>query len=206
MQQNFEVEEYIQCPQCGYTLPLYIKYTKLVQCESCKSTIFLEDEAVKVWGDSSVLAKEVSILELNQAFSYKNKRYLPIGKIRYSYGRGFWEEWWLIDDQGDAFWLSVDEGDLVLEKQIETPYDSHTFDELSVGSLIDDGWVVTEIGGAKCEGFEGAIPKEIKVGSLYRYIHLQGKDALFRTVEISSDKVEVYEGRWISPFDIQKVM
>ena len=203
MQQNFEVEEYIQCPQCGYTLPLYVKYTKLVQCESCKSTIFLEDEAVKLWGDSSVLAPEISIITLNTPFSYHDKTYLPLGKIRYSYGRGFWEEWWLKDTQGETYWLSVDEGDLVLEKQIETLYDSNLFDGLKVGSLIFDGWIVTEMGGAKCEGFEGALPKEIEIGSLYRYVHLQGKNALFRTVEIFSDKVEVYEGQWVSPFDIK---
>jgi hypothetical protein len=203
MQQDFEIEEYIQCPQCGYSLPLYFKYTKLVQCKSCKSNIFLEDDAVRLWGDSSVLAPEISILKLNTPFFYQNKTYLPLGKVRYSYGRGFWEEWWIKDTQDNTYWLSVDEGDLVLEKSIDVDYSSSFFETLKLGDRVSDEWVVTELAKAKCEGFEGALPKSILIGESYKYAHLSGKGAKLRTLELSNGKVEVYEGHWISPFDIK---
>lgn len=206
MPSQFSIEKHINCPQCGDALPLYVKHTKLVQCKSCKSSIFLEDDAAKVWGDSSVLAPEISIVTLNQAFFYNQKSYLPLGKIRYSYGRGFWEEWWVKDTQNNEYWLSVDEGDLVFQHKVEVTYPDTLFEHLHIGLVTSDNWVVTELGEAKCEGFEGALPKTIVIGSTYTYAHLSGKEAKLRTLELVEGKLEVYEGKWISPFDIGKVL
>jgi DNA-directed RNA polymerase subunit RPC12/RpoP len=206
MLKQFDVEKQFNCPQCGYTLSLYFKHTKLVQCQACKSNIFLEDDAVHLWGDSSVLAPEISILELNKAFFLEQNSYLPIGKIRYSYGRGFWEEWWIKDTQNNEYWLSVDEGDLVFQQKVKITYLDDFFERLHVGLVTSDDWVVTELGEAKCEGFEGSLPKKIVVGSTYVYAHLSAKGAKLRTLELVDGKIEVYEGKWISPFDIGKIL
>lgn len=206
MSQTFSIEKSINCPQCGNTLALYFKHTKLIQCNSCKSNIFLENDAARLAGDSSVLKEEPSILSLNEPFIFKQKSYLPLGKIRYSYGRGFWEEWWTKDKQNNEFWLSIDEGDLVLEQKIESQYDHGLLETLHVGTIIMDEWVVTEIGTATCEGFEGSLPKKVLKGNQYRYVHLSGKDAALQTLEFGEDGVEVYLGRWISPFDIGRIL
>ena len=205
MPNQFSIEKQLNCPQCGYAIPLYFKHTKLIQCESCKSTIFLEDDAVKLSGDSSVLAPEISIIELSKPFVFKQKSYLPLGKIRYSYGRGFWEEWWVKDTQNSEYWLSVDEGDLVFQQKIEVSYPDDLFSRLRIGLVTSDEWVVTELGTATCEGFAGSLPKKIVVGSSYSYAHLSGKDAKLRTLEMVAGHLEAYEGKWISPFDIGKV-
>ena len=205
MPNQFSVEKQFHCPQCGYTLSLYFKHTKLVQCESCKSTIFLEDEGTQVLGKRSVLTPEISILKLDTPFFYKQKTYLPLGKIRYSYGRGFWEEWWVKDTQNNEYWLSIDEGDLVLQQKVDVTYPDTLFDRLRIGLITSAGWVVSELGEAKCEGFEGSLPKKINIGSTYAYAHLSGKDAKLRTLELTEGKLEAYEGVWISPFDIGRV-
>ncbi len=205
MSNKFPIEKSINCPQCGDTLPLYFKHTKLVQCNSCKSSIFLENDATKLAGESSVLAPEISLLKLNTPFFYDHKSYLPLGKIRYSYGRGFWEEWWVKDTKNNEFWLSIDEGDLVLQQQIEENYPDGFFDSLKIGQSPSDGWIVTELGTATCEGFEGSLPKIVVKGSTYRYAHLSGKNAELKTLEVGDNGLEAYRGKWISPFDIGKV-
>ena len=193
-----------RCPQCGDLLSVYFAYTKLIECPSCKSTIFLEDDAVRLAGKQSVLTTEPSIITLQEPFRYQETTYLPIGKIRYSYGRGFWEEWWLKDTQGEAHWLSVDEGDLVLEDMVKNSPMQVSFDALHLGKKID-GWIVTELGEATCEGFSGTLPKRIEIGSSYAYAHLSGKNATLRTLEFTDNGLEIYEGFWLSPFDIQKI-
>lgn len=205
MANKFSINRQFNCPQCGYTLSLYFRHTKLIQCASCKSTIFLEDDSTRLSGDSSVLAPEISILTLNTPFFYKQKSYLPIGKIRYSYGRGFWEEWWVKDTKNNEYWLSIDEGDLVLQQKIELPYPDSLFEQLHIGLVTSDAWIVTELGVATCEGFEGSLPKSITPGSTYNYAHLSGKNAKLRTLELTEGKLEAYEGKWLSPFDIGKV-
>lgn len=201
---GFSVDKSINCPQCGYSLSLYFAYAKIAKCKSCKSTIFLEDEGARLAGESSILAPEISLIKLNQSFKYKSKNYLPLGMIRYSYGRGFWEEWWLKDDKGKEYWLSVDEGDMVLEKPIKNIYDLSFFKTLRLNKSLKGGWIVTELGQATCEGFIGMLPKIISKGSTYHYAHLSGDKARLQTIERMENTLEVFEGVWISPFDIGK--
>ena len=75
-----------------------------------------------------------------------------------------------------------------------------------MGLVTSDDWVVTELGEATCEGFAGSLPKNIVVGSTYAYAHLSGKNAKLRTLELLEGKLEAFEGKWISPFDIGKIL
>lgn len=213
MKENtFAFEHNINCPQCGHAMRMQMQYIKLIQCEACKSSIFLENDATRLAGDSSVLAPELSLITLNERFLYKQKSYLPLGMIRYSYGRGFWEEWWVTDKDNKEYWLSVDEGDFVLQEKVEVSYPESFIQDIRVsmdrqiGNTIEGTWLVTEVGDAVCEGFVGSLPKRVKKGDTYRYMHLSGANALLRTLEIADDySIESFEGLWISPFDIGKV-
>jgi DNA-directed RNA polymerase subunit RPC12/RpoP len=82
------IEKTINCPQCGHPLPIHFKWTKLVECPACKSSIFLEDESVKVIGKASTLSPEPSLLNIGEPIIIDKREYLPLGKIRYSFGRG----------------------------------------------------------------------------------------------------------------------
>jgi len=198
------IDKTINCPQCGDSLPIYFKWTKLVQCPSCKSTIFLEDESVKLIGKSSALSPEPSLLELRVPISIENKTYTPLGKIRYSYGRGFWEEWFLVGGKNQEFWLSVDEGDFVLESRAKIVLPFRNIDKLSIGKQYGK-FVVTEIGEGECVGFEGELPESISIGDLHKYAHLSEGGSDLMTVESSSDGIKVFRGNWIDPFSIKRL-
>ena len=193
----------INCPQCGAKLPLYIKYAKLANCQYCGSVIFIEDEASRLAGYSSVLTPEPSLIELNKPFSYAGSRYMPIGRIRYSYGRGFWEEWWLKDANNEQYWLSIDEGDFVLEKEVPNRFDIDFFKNPHIGQKIGDEWIVTEIGTGKCEGFSGVLPWDIKMGESHSYVQLSGYHSRMMTVELDDDGMKSFEGSWIDPFELK---
>ncbi len=196
-------QKIVNCPQCGATLPLHFSYAKLAQCSYCNSTIFLDDEGARLAGESSVLSDEVSLIVLNQLFSYRSNSYLPIGMVRYSYGRGFWEEWWLKDELGEEWWLSVDEGDMVLQKLIENEDDPSIFSSPYIGQAVGLEWIVSEIGSGVCEGFRGMLPKLVTVGQKHKYINLSGNSARLKSIEIDPLGMESYVGNWIDSFDIE---
>ena len=191
----------INCPQCGNALPLNFRYSKLVVCDSCDSTIFLEDDAVHLAGEQSVLSEEPSLLQLKQPFTYKNQTFLPVGHVRYRYGRGFWDEWWLIDNGGEGLWLTVDEGDFAFEKEIKPP-NNISFDNLTLDKNLN-GWIVTERGQASCEGFEGELPELLIKGDKFNYVDLSKKDGKLLSLEFSDKGIKAYQGRWVDPFEIQ---
>jgi len=196
------VEKPKNCPQCGYLLAQHFKYSKLIKCQACGSSIFLEDDAVTLIGESSVLSSEPSLIQLHTPFMYGGKHYLPLGKIRYSYGRGFWEEWFLQGEQNQEFWLSIDEGDFVLEEKsiINLPFT--TFREFKLGKKYNN-YLITEKGEGTCVGFEGELPERINIGDKHQYVHLsKGYNSLI-TVEFTNTKKETFKGEWIDPLEIK---
>ena len=201
----------INCPQCGYKLPIYFEYTKLIECPSCKSTIFLGDEVAKKIGEASALSPEPSLIQMHKPFKYQNHRYIPVGKIRYSYDRGFWEEWYLKRDDGKGWWLSIDEGDFALEQSDDISslrdFNAFAIDSLRVGKFVGD-YLVSEMGYGKCEGFSGELPEPIEIGLTHKYIHLSGDKAELLTIEYDRNRegdVTLFRGRWIDPFLIKRL-
>jgi len=199
-------ENTINCPQCGASLPLYFAYAKLTQCEFCNTTLFLDDASARVAGDSSILTPQPSLIKLNQPFSYNRKNYFPMGMIRYSYGRGFWEEWWIKDNSNNEYWLSVDEGDMVLQRAIENEEDPSIFKDTFIGQKVGSKWIISEIGTGVCEGFIGLLPKTITIGQKHKYLHLSGYHAQLKTLEVDPSGMHTYIGKWLNPFEIAEAL
>jgi DNA-directed RNA polymerase subunit RPC12/RpoP len=190
------------CPQCGDELGIHFKYSKLVKCPSCSSSIFLEDDHVKLIGQSSVLSPEPSLIQLYQPFEFQDIHYTPLGKIRYSYGRGFWEEWFIKSENNKALWLSIDEGDFVLQEKmsLSLPFKSST--KFQVGTSYGN-YTVTEIGTGTCVGFEGELPEKISINEEHKYIHLSQGHGNLVTIEFNDNETETYKGKWIDPLKIK---
>jgi ribosomal protein S27AE len=198
-------ERKINCPQCGDILPLHFAYSKLAQCGSCGAHIFLEDDSVKLAGEQSVLSKEPSLILLNRPFSYHNKIYTPIGHVRFKVDRYIWDEWWLISDSGYGYWLSVDDGDYILEKELDFTLPLYSHKEIKLNQEIK-GWRVTEIGEGECIGFEGELPEIIELGEKHHYAHLSKSDGEMMTVEFFAKTKKLYSGRWLDPYEIREAL
>lgn len=200
-----KIDREINCPQCGDIMPIHFSYSKLAQCSSCGSHIFLEDEGVRLAGEQSVLSLEPSLVELNKSFAYGSKVYRAIGHIRYGAGQNIWDEWYIVDRNSNGYWLSIDDGDYILEKEIKFTLPIYSFKELKLDKNID-GWIVSELDEGKCLGFEGELPELVEVGEVHHYAHLSQKDGRMLTVEIFSKTKKLYSGRWLDPYDIRKAL
>lgn len=183
-------------------------FAKLTVCEQCDSTIFLEDDSVKLAGKSAVLSKRPSLIQLRQPFSYRHTVYTPVGYIRYDYGYGYWDEWWVLDNSGQGVWMSVDEGDFAFEypEKVSDNTNVPDFQQMGTGkkvTVFGKEWTVTERGSAVCEGFRGELPEIIEAGETFDYVHLSGPQKELVTLEyFEEDEIYAYRGKWVDPFEI----
>jgi hypothetical protein len=187
-------------------VPHHLQYAKLVVCPSCQVSLFLEDDAVKNAGERSVVAQDPSIFSLGVPFTHHHTTYMPHGRIRFDYGSGYWDEWWVNSDEGEGLWVSVDEGDIAVERPLSLNGAAPAFESLSVGNTItvgDHKLTVTEKNTAECIGFEGELPEIISVGERHNYVHLSGPRGLLLTVEYTDDETLVFKGLWIDPFEVK---
>ena len=197
------------CPQCGDALALRFKYSKLTRCASCQSTIFLEDETVRSLGKTNLLADEPTLLSLHHPFVYEENSFTPIGKIRYAYTLGFWEEWLVLNDDNKAFWISVDEGDMVLEEPLDLSEgiikDILTKKQLGAKVTINNKqYRVTEKAKGICQGFEGELDRQVEVGETLEYMHLTARSGNEHiTLEREGTNYSVYVGQWLDMYEVK---
>lgn len=176
----------------------------MVSCPSCKSSIFLHDKSVEVIGMFSDLSPEPSLLKLRDPIIIDKKTYLPLGKVRYAYGRGFWEEWFLKGEDNREYWLSIDEGDFVLEHKMSITLPFKSPHIVKVGRRYGD-FLATEKGKGECVGFEGELPQLIEVGRVHYYLHLSRGGGKLVTVEFTDGVDQIFMGEWIDPLTIKRV-
>jgi hypothetical protein len=192
------------CPACGGPLALHFRYAKLITCAHCHNGLLLEDQALKLAGVQSVMAEYPSLFELYREYRYRKLRFTPVGHARFEYAEGFWDEWWIMDDQGQGQWLSVDEGDYALEQAV--PWNERLFlPDLQPGkslSLNGEKLLITERGSASCSGVRGELPELIRPGERYDYLHLSGPEGRLLTLEVQNNEFFCYEGQWIDPFEV----
>lgn len=203
-----EEEGQFNCPNCGNLLPRRFRYAKLVVCESCRSILYLRRGAIDKLGTQAALAEHPSLFQLYHRFAYRRLMLEPVGMLRYGYGRGFWEEWWCLDGEGSGYWISVDEGDFVMEQKQEVGVGLPPADTLVTGAtieLLNSNWMVTEVGNARLQGMEGELPEVVEPTRSFRYAHLERPGHQLITLEYDDPgkTPDVYLGEWMDPFEIK---
>ena len=90
----------------------------MTTCDACTTTILLEDTGLRLAGEQGVLHDVPMICQLGDELKIDKGRYQILGHARFSYRRGTWDEFWASDKAGSPVWISVDEGDLILQREL----------------------------------------------------------------------------------------
>jgi len=199
----------VNCPNCGNLLPRRFRYAKLVVCDNCRSILYIRRDDIDARGTQAKLVDHPSLFRLYQRFVYRDLLLEPVGMLRYGYGRGFWEEWWCLDGEGAGRWISVDEGDFVMEQKQDPGITGlPAADTLEIGriiELLDASWTVTELGTARFQGMQGELPEIVDRNRSFRYAHLErpGRRLLTLEYDAPAELPDLYLGEWMDPFEIK---
>lgn len=132
----------------------------------------------------------------------RGTRFEVLGRVRYGFGTGFWDEWYLLLDNGEYAWLSEDDHQLSLEQRTNVGLTS----ALSVGSRVQvDGteYTILEVGETVCLGIEGQVPADILPDERYRYADGgSGDGRLTIGIEYDDEPPSVFVGERIAHEDV----
>jgi hypothetical protein len=196
----------LNCPNCGHPVALAISSAKMVTCEACTTTLLLEDAGLRLAGEQGVLHEVPLICQLGDEVQIGKGHYHILGHARFSYGRGTWDEFWAVDQGGDTVWISVDEGDLILQRALTEKHWPKHSGKLRLGRLLQyngEGFRVEEEGEGTCVGLKGSFGHQLTVGETYRFLNLQGEHGTVLSAEIAEKDQEWFIGIWIDPFEVE---
>jgi hypothetical protein len=195
----------IQCPSCGATHEINNPGIITVVCEYCGNAVYWDEKKIKDAGKQSVLPEGFTRLYRGATGRLQNRSFTVMGRIRYSFGSGFWDEWFLEFADGTIGWLTEDNHELALQtrtapKQIP-PFESlHPRKKINVKKRV---FVVQEEGQAECIGDERNLPIEAQTGEVYKFADASSQDGQFTLgIEYDQQPPTVFIGRWLTYTDM----
>ena len=122
-----------------------------------------------------------------------------LGRLRYAYPGGFWDEWFLVTDDGDEIWLQEDDGTFTAFEKEAISGALPPFEDVGVGSTISvngRSLFVTETTEAMIQGGEGEL----------RFLAIPGSDVCTvdgnaggetLSIEYTPEEINLSRGRTI---------
>lgn len=189
------------CPSCGAPLELEYRFSEMVVCGFCNQTTHLSGENLEAKGEKVKLTDYGSKFYIGAKGKLFDDNFKVLGRIRYDYPDGFWDEWLVkLENEPDKeYWLQEDEGDYVLfEKSGSLPTNT-SFSDLMVGQKVDweeEKIFITEKSTAQIVGGEGELPHRVIPGEQANFVDgiIYGKGISTSLEFLSNNQLAFYIG------------
>ena len=206
---QFQAMDQRNCPKCGSDVGQQLASTRMTNCPSCGTSLFLRDDRFELAGDQGVMHDAPSLISLGDRLSISGRSVQIIGQARFSYGRGWWDEFWAIDGTSYAVWISVDEGDVVVQTPL-LPQDAPLLPTRpALGVVINwksNRFVVSELETARCEALRGTLPEIMTVGETFDFANCSDDRGRLLSGEFWPGGQSWSLGEWVDPFDVRQAV
>ncbi len=197
--------QHVTCPGCGAPVEFRSAASVMAVCEYCKTTVLKDADTVRDVGKMGDVLEDYSPLRIGSSGSFQGRNFNVIGRIQLRYPAGFWNEWYILFDDGSNAWLGDASGQFTITFEKPAPPQLPAFAELKPGqSLTLAGHVYTasDVRTAKATGGQGELPFQMAGGwqaqvADFRYM------AQFVTIDYSEPAARLYVGQAVSLAEIK---
>lgn len=193
----------MNCASCGAPVEIKNRFSKVFICGYCGSHLKVSEGGLDIAGKYPKLADFPSIFHIGASGTILGKPFAALGRMRYRYDGGFFDEWF-VDLDGDKAWLTEDEGTYTLYTGLYVAADIPDINTIKPGQNImvgDKKAMVKEKGRAVVEGGEGELFFYVKPGSEVVYMDAVCGGSRV-SVEYTGDEMEIFSGRPLLKRDI----
>lgn len=156
----------VVCPSCGAEVPLRSVGLPYAVCAYCQS-IIIRGDVPQVVGKSAVVPFDVSPIQIGSEIEHGGSPYTVIGRVRWGWSQGSWNEWLLRGADGSTRWLGEAMGTFMLLAEHPASLDEPLARDFAKGQSIalhaaidveGTRFEATDIKQAACLGGEGDLP------------------------------------------------
>ncbi len=194
------------CQNCGGAIRVDNQFIRTVTCQFCNSTYLVRgSDGLDPTGQAVSLANYPSRLNVGGRGRIRGRAFHILGRVRYAYDEGFWEEWQIAwDDGAPPDWLEEDEGYWTLYRRERVKSAVPPYEQVRVGSTITIGnrqVFITERRRAKVAGSQGQFASVLPLTGTFGYIQGGSNN---QTVNINywEDEIELSVGEDLEPHEL----
>ena len=155
------------CPSCGAPVPRRGGGLPYAVCAYCHSCIRWQADGAEALGQSAALPFDVSPIQLGTGGVADGTRFQVVGRVRWGWADGAWNEWLLGLSDGSHLWLGEAQGQFQLLEEREDVLHHPDLAGFAAGGpihpgfeLIVDGtrFTAVDVKEVRCLGGEGDLP------------------------------------------------
>jgi len=190
----------LDCPGCGSAIEIQSVYSSVIVCKYCNQCSQIEPNGLTAKGTNKTLLASPSKLQIGQEGQLLGSVYRILGRLRYEYSGGFWDEWFLLNDADQRIWLQEDDGEMTAFEKIEIDGQVPDYDASAPGQLIQVNGLnlfVLERTAATISGAEGELFFRITPGETVGCIDANAGGVNY-SLEYADDEVSLNKGNAVS--------
>lgn len=196
----------LQCQNCGAALEVANQFVRFVTCRFCGSAYLVSgDSTLSATGQGTSLANYPSRLSVGTRGKIKGRGFRVLGRIRYTYDEGFWDEWQIMwDDDAPPSWLEEDEGYWTLFDRMRLSGEVAAYASIRVGATVTINGMpvfITERRRARVMGSEGQFSAVFPIQGEFGYATGSAGEKII-SVNFWQDEIEVSRGEEVTLNDL----
>ncbi|MGE3317931.1 MAG: DUF4178 domain-containing protein [Candidatus Berkiella sp.] len=197
----------LSCPACGGELEFKSRFSAMSICPYCQSILLKKDDLWLQQGKMAVLPTDMSPFQVGTQGIFQKQSFEMIGKLKVAWENGFWNEWYIIEQDGTAAWLAEAMGFLSYshEMELNDPLNDPLFYQVGQAiTLNNNTYTINDIKEFECIGCIGELPMEFTQGMKGVSIDLVTTDDNCAYLEYSNNVYRFFKGKNVD-FDTLKL-
>jgi hypothetical protein len=198
----------VPCPNCGAEVAFRSPALPVKVCDYCRTLVVRYEQSAQAMGEAAVLPFDVSPIQRGTRGRCFDQDFEIVGRVRWSWGDGSWNEWLMLLGDGSHAWLGEAMGQYMAMQEVALTGQLPKV----VRRLMDGGEAVpgekATIGGADysiadirtvtCVACEGELPFTAPAGWSMLSVDFRNADGLCASFQKDRGENALYVGRYVT--------
>ncbi|MDB5721170.1 MAG: hypothetical protein JWP15_1788 [Alphaproteobacteria bacterium] len=198
----------VSCPSCGADIVFRSAALPARVCDYCRTMVVRSGDDVSAIGKAAELPFDVSPIRIGTSGRFEAQDFEVIGRVRWGWTDGSWNEWLLLFADGSNAWLGEAMGQLMLlrERPVGDLHDK-AIETLAAGGEVPVGTeaqvdgetlIVSDARHVTCIAAEGELPFTAPAGWTIFSVDLRSASGRCASLQRDGKEADYYDGRYVT--------
>jgi hypothetical protein len=197
------------CPSCGADITFRTSLSAYAVCPFCHTMGVRTDDGLKNIGTMAALPDDMSPFQIGTEGTFKGVRFGVVGRMKIGYSDGWWNEWFIVSDDGRRGWLAEAQGFYapcfeLAERDESTEKTLQTLGRGDTAALMGKFFTIqgqkyklVDAKEAECIGCEGELPFKAPQGRKTTTFDFIKGDGDFASIELTEEAPRIFTGSYV---------
>jgi len=196
----------LSCPSCGAAVPVRSAALPYVTCSYCQTLIRREGGGIEAIGKVAALPFDVSPFQLGSTVGWRGARFTLVGRVRWGWQDGSWNEWFAEGTDGAHRWLGEAMGSFLISEERPDLLDLPPVRAFAAGEPLSPGAMVmvgeslfeaSDVKQASCLGSEGDLPFATAIGTAITSVDFRSSGGAALSLQREADGASAWLGEYL---------